>query len=389
MPLTPMDVIGLGAVTGYGWGMADLWPGLMSGRSAARPHRDLGGAFPTPCWYVRVPEPEEGSVPAKGTRYARAIAAVADEALSDARARGWQPGDRVAVLHATTGADRELWRSRYLEPASATTRRRFVEQVWTTPPGQVMINNQFLGPSMVLSAACSSGLHALAIGQRLLTCGDATDVLVLSADIGYDGEEINLFARLGALVHDCPPEDVCRPFQEGTRGFTIGEAAAAVLLTPAGHPKSYVRVLASTLGNDAHHPTSIEPSGRHLVRTVDEALHAARVDKADIEVYTAHATGTVGCNTADELVLESIGKQALAYGLKPLLGHSMGTAPLLETAVLAKAYREGILPAPPLASTTYHPQVAQGPTPHPGGPTLQLGLGFGGNVAAAVYAAPE
>lgn len=383
MSVKQIDVVGIGAVTGYGWGVRELWSGLLSGRSSARPHHDLGGAFPEPCWYARIPE---GGDPANGhSRYARAIAEVAAEAISDARTRGWEPGPRVAVLHATTGADRELWRSRYLGPRTESTRRRFVEQVWTTPPGQVMIKNRFYGPSLVLSAACTSGLHAVAVAQRLIACGDATDVLVTAADVGYDGEEIRLFAELGALVHDSPPEDVCRPFQEGTRGFTIGEAAAAVLLTSAPDAAPYVRVLATALGNDAYHPTSIEPSGRHLTRVVDDALEDAGVDKGDIGLYTAHATGTVGCNTADELVLDHLGKQAVAYGLKPMLGHTMGTAPLLEAVALAKGVQEGVIPAPPIHSPRHHPQLAEGHFPHPGGPTVQLGLGFGGNVAAAVY----
>jgi 3-oxoacyl-[acyl-carrier-protein] synthase II len=381
-----IDVVGIGAVTGYGWGVEDLWGGLIGGDSSAFPHTGLGGAFPDPCWYARVPEPPEPPQGAStgSTRYSRAVAEVAEEALADAREHGWEPGDRVAVLHATTGADRELWRARYLGPAEGASRRRFVEQVWTTPPGQVMIKNSFLGPSAVLSAACTSGLHAVALAHRLLACGDATDVVVTSADIGYDGEEIRLFADLGALVHDSPPEDVCRPFQEGTRGFVIGEAAAAVVLTAAPHRAGYLRVLSTALGNDAYHPTSIEPSGRHLVRTVDHALATAGVDKSEIGLYVAHATGTVGCNNADEVVLGHLGAKAVAYGLKPLLGHTMGTAPLLELVALACASAEGVIPAPRTVTDQRHPQLAEGHFLHPGGPAVQLGLGFGGNIAATV-----
>lgn len=374
-----IDVVGAGAVTGYGWGVDALWDGLVGGVSSARPHHGLGDAFPDPCWYARVPDRPEAS--GGTTRYARAVAEVAEEAVADARAHGWEPGERVAVLHATTGADRELWRDRY---PGATNRRRFVERVRTTPPGQVMIKNRFLGPSAVLSAACSSGLHAVALAHRLLRWGDATDVVVTSADVGYDGEEIRLFADLGALVHDSPPDDVCRPFQEGTRGFVIGEAAAAVVLTAAPHPAGYLRVLSTALGNDAHHPTSIEPSGEHLVRTVDQALTAAGVDKAAIGLYVAHATGTVACNTADERVLAHLGDKAVTYGLKPLLGHTMGTAPLLELVALARAVVEGVVPAPRAVTEQRHPQLAEGHFLHPGGPAVQLGLGFGGNVAAAV-----
>lgn len=384
MALNHVDIIGIGAVTGYGWGMADTWAGLMAGQTCARQYTGLGGAFPDPCWYARVPDdcPPQARRPGliQPTRYTQAITAVAEEALADARARGWRPGERVGLIHGTSGADREVLRGRY-----HGSPRRFLDQVWTVPPGQVMIDNQFLGPSMVLSAACSSGLHGIAMAQRLINCGDATDVLVTAADIGYDGEEMQIFARLGGLIYDGPPDEHCRPFHEDTLGFTLGEGAAAVLVTAAPHDAGYLRVRSTVLANDAHHPTQIEPSGRHLLRVVDRAIADADVDRESVRVYNAHATGTQRCNEADEFVLDALGKQAVAYGLKPLLGHTMGTAPLLETAVLVKSYVEGFLPAPKAVSDRHHPQLAPGPMKHPGGLTTQLGLGFGGNVGVAVY----
>ncbi|MFF6955796.1 hypothetical protein [Streptomyces sp. NPDC008317] len=39
------------------------------------------------------------------TRYVRAAFAAADDAVCDALARGWLPGERVAVVHAATRAD--------------------------------------------------------------------------------------------------------------------------------------------------------------------------------------------------------------------------------------------------------------------------------------------
>jgi 3-oxoacyl-[acyl-carrier-protein] synthase II len=383
MPIPAADIVGIGAVTGYGWGMPVLWSGLLSGHSAARPHTGLGGRFPDPCWMVRIPDggdPEHGS-----TRYARAVAAAADEAIADARARGWRPGERVALLHCTTGADRELWRERYLDPDVHNPRRRFVQQVWTTPGALVMRRHGFHGPYLVLSAACSSALHAIAMGQRLIATGDATDVVVTSGDVGYDGEEIGLFARLNALVHDSPPEQVCRPLQAGTRGFVIGEATGALVLSSSDRTaRPYLRLRGSALSNDAYHPIAIEPSFKHVIATVDTALGHAGLAAQDADFYAAHGTGTEQCNDADEFVVEYLGKQAVCYGFKSMLGHAMGTAPLLETLITARSYVEGMLPATmPVAEA--HPQLARGHLAHPGGVTLQLGLGFGGNIAVAVF----
>jgi 3-oxoacyl-[acyl-carrier-protein] synthase II len=380
-----VDVIGLGAVTGYGWGVPQLWDGLMSGKTASRLHAELGSRLPDLCWFARVPE---GGDPRMGpTRYARAVAAAADEAIADARARGWTPGERVAVVHCTTGADRELYRERYLDfdrPATGSRRRRFVENLWTTPSGLIMERYQFHGPCFVLSAACSTGVHGIHVAQRLIAAGDATDAIVVSADIGYDGEELRTFAAMRAAIYDRPPEEVCRPLQEDTKGFNLGEAAGAVVLSASGAASGYIRVRASGLGNDAFHPVSIEPSLVYLLNELDAALERTGITGDDIAYYVMHGTGTVQCNNADRGALGRLGPRPIAYGFKPFLGHTMGTAPLMETIITALAYQKSYLPAiPPVTSP--HPQLAAGPTAHDGGITAQISIGFGGNVGAIIY----
>jgi 3-oxoacyl-[acyl-carrier-protein] synthase II len=249
------------------------------------------------------------------------------------------------------------------------------------------MKHQFHGPVMIASAACASGLHALALAQRLLACEDATDLIVVAADVGFDGEEIRHFASLGPLFYDRPPQDVCRPLQAGTQGFVLGEGVAALVLSPEVTDRSYVHLLSSDFGNDAYHPVSIEPSFRHIVQTIERAMTQAKVQGADVSYYCAHATGTTECKEADTAALEFIGASAVAYGFKPLLGHCMGAAPLLEAVIIAKAYEQRFLPAPrPVA--TGHVQLAPGPIEHNGGVTVQLGVGFGGNISAAVYASP-
>jgi 3-oxoacyl-[acyl-carrier-protein] synthase II len=406
-------IVGLGAVTGYGWGLPRLWDGLQSRRSAARLHEGLGGAFPDACWFARVPDEPGAGI--GSTRYQRGISFVIDEALEDARARGWRPGRRVGVVHATTRGDLELMRGRYLAPGTMPPRRAYVEQAWTTPPALGMIRHRFTGPALIASAACSSGLHALAIAQRLLTCGDASDMIVVAADIGFDGEEMTMFASLSPLIYDMPSHEVCRPFHERSRGFVLGEGAAALVLTPARSPaEPYVELLSTALGNDAYHPVAIEPSHVHIVDTVKRSLAAAGVARLEVDAYCAHGTGTAECQAADLAVLEHLGPQARGCGLKPLLGHSMAAASLVDAVSLARAYSDGALPVhgqlegacplkfdrePPLARvdlagaddlplTSSHTDSEAGGVDLLGlgaGPCVQLSLGFGGNICAATY----
>ena len=379
------SVVGVGAVSGYGWGSDILWDGVKSQVPAGIEHSGLGGAVPDPCWFARVPD---GGDPQRGsTRYSRALVHSMNEAITDARTRGWVPGDRVGIVHATTRADLELLRTRYLDYESLSPRRAYVESSWTTPSSLIMMEHGFTGPCMVASAACSSGAHALVLAHRLLAFGDATDVIVVAGDVGFDGEEMRMFASLGPLHYDRAPNDACRPFQAGSSGFVLGEGVAAMVLTRAAEPCAYMDLLGSALGNDCYHPVSIEPSGINILRTVDIALAHADVSAADVLYYSAHGTGTQECSDADTIALDHIGTQATAYGFKPMLGHTMGAAPMLDAVINAMSYERRYLPVPEPWSTG-HAQLAQGPIRHEGGPTVQLGLGFGGNIAVTVWGEP-
>jgi hypothetical protein len=67
-----------------------------------------------------------------------------------------------------------------------------------------------------------------------------------------------------------------------------------------------------------------------------------------------------------------------------MLGHSMGTGPLIDTVAFVRAYREGYLPVPePVADA--HPQLARRPLSYDRGVTLQVGIGFGSNITAVVF----
>lgn len=389
MSIDHASIVGVGAVTGYGWGIDAMWSGLKSGVSAATLHPDLGDRFPAPCWFARVPPaakaPETDGPGTGSTRYQQAFAHAVEEALADARSSGWVPGRRVGIVHGSTRGDLELFRARYLAWDTLRPRRAYVEQAWTKPSGDVMARYGFTGPSMVVSSACASGMHAIAIAQRLLTCGDLTDVIVVGADVGFDGEEMRLFNSLGPLIYDTAPMDACRPFQTHSRGFVLGEGVAALVLTSRPVPSRYVEVLSSVMGNDAYHPVSINPDHREMLRIVDDALTLAAIDKSDIQYFAAHASGSSLCYAADADVLAHLGPQVTAYGLKPLMGHCMGAAALLDTIALCKAYREGWLPVPEhVVGADPHPQLAHNPLRYDRGITLQMGLGFGGNISVVV-----
>ncbi len=64
-------------------------------------------------------------------------------------------------------------------------------------------------------------------------------MLVLTSDMSATAENCAAFAEVGVLFVDSPSLDACRPFQEGSRGFTAGEAAVGFIVS--GRPHACLR----------------------------------------------------------------------------------------------------------------------------------------------------
>ena len=56
-------------------------------------------------------------------------------------------------------------------------------------------------------------------------------MLVLTSDMSITPDGAAAFALVGVMIMDGPSLDVCRPFQEGSRGFTAGEASVGFVLS--------------------------------------------------------------------------------------------------------------------------------------------------------------
>ncbi len=236
----PMTITGIGAVTGYGWGAASLWSGLLSGKPAAKLVDGFGPTGEENAWLARISD--EGDPHDGQSRFARAMRAAAREALTDAADRGWVPGRRVGLLHAVVISEVEGWRDFYLKDAAHRRIRDYLTLMPSTPVSMLMRENDFHGPAMNVSAMCSSGNAGLITAKMWLDSGFVDDVVFVSTDLSLTPENVEHFVRLGVGVIDVEPLDACRPFQEGSRGFPAGEAAIGFVLSQRAE-QPYVQVL--------------------------------------------------------------------------------------------------------------------------------------------------
>jgi 3-oxoacyl-(acyl-carrier-protein) synthase len=204
------------------------------------------------------------------------------------------------------------------------------------------------GPTLTISAACASGLHALIRGVMLIRSGEFRRVMVVAAESSVHPLFIGSFARMGILA---PEGFGCRPMDRSRAGLVMSEAAAGVVLEAVGpdrdpSPRQARHLLAQVenfaLGGDASHLTGGDANGavlRHLLARV--------IDGRPLDLVHAHGTGTVANDAVELEAIESslapAGPVAQLYSHKGALGHSLGAAGLVSVVLNCASHRQGVV----------------------------------------------
>lgn len=353
----PVAVTGIGAVSGYGWGERRLREGLFSGRSAV--HSVFGFLPWAPrkeLWLARV-EPDEGQT-GPGSREARALRFAAHEALADAQARGWQPGENVGIVQA---AD---------EP----------HHLWVELSEELHLH----GPGLSMTAGAASAAVALLTAKCWIEAGVADDVLVVCSDLSLSPERLRERARLSPIV-DAAPDDVCRPFQDGSTGANPGEAVVALMVsTLQGTP--YARVLGGAMANGR---SGDDVDAAQLRRAFDRALWAGGVDPAEVSYVNANGAGAPAVDAMEAAVVdELLGSVAGVYSLKPLVGDCGAAAGAVELIGALYGFSTGVVPAPARLAAG-HPRLLDGPTAAVDGVVAKDSIGSSGECAVVLVGPPS
>jgi 3-oxoacyl-[acyl-carrier-protein] synthase II len=243
------------------------------------------------------------------------------------------------------------------------------------------------GPVLTVSTACASGATALGVGADLLNA-DAADLVVAG---GYD--VLCRFVMRGFDALRSLTRDRVRPFDRRRSGLLLGEAAALVLLARESDARASLgRLLGHASSSDGSHIAAPDPDGRGLEHAVRGAMAAAGIAVADIDLVSAHGTGTVLNDRIETSVLKRVlGGHAYAVpvnSIKGALGHTMGAAATLEAIMCLLSARDGVVPSTlgyeepdPACDLDYVPRAARHARTRI---SLSTSLGFGGCNAALV-----
>ena len=368
-------IAGVGAVTGYGWGFRTLQDGLGSGRpSIARQCVDGMEAI------VATVPPHDPAL-SDADRVSAAVHHAVAEAVDDATQRGWVAGPEVGIIHCTGIGDIRTFRDLYFRSASPKP-SDFARMLHTAMPSFVAQHYGWTGPNFVLNAACASGNIALSLANDWLQSKRVSDVIVTGAEFCIIAEIIEGFRRMRVLVGANGQVTDCRPFQEGSRGFFLGEAAVAfVMSTRVAAPRAHM--LGGAASHDAYHDVAIDPSGAQIERCIREALDVSGTDATDIVLLKAHGSGTPLNDRIEGTVADRIfGRDTRLCSYKHLIGHCMGASALAELAGLLASWESGCFPGT-VDGHEAHPRLLAG-EPTAAGPTLCMSVGLGGANAAAV-----
>lgn len=387
-------VTGIGLVTPFGVGREVSWSAICAGRGAVRQLSaiDLGGSLPAGATWAGATAPCEflsraDAEPVVAMALTAAREAMTDAGLSDISERGGcvigtsKPGLRSFARHMqrADGPGSDFW------PNAAA---RAIAAEWN-----------LFGPALCPVAACATGLVSLIRGADLIRSHECDVVLAGSSDASLVPIVLGSFQRLGVMSRGFDEaSSACRPFDADRSGFVIGEGAAVLVLEDREHAVArgatvIAEFVAGGMASDPSGLTQVDPAGRSLAWLIRDVLRRANVSPTDIDAINLHGTATRTNDVAETRAVRSAfggaADRIVCSSQKGAIGHLLGAAGSVESAIAVLALRDQIVPPTinlrtpdPECDLDYVAHVARGMTLRN---VLKLSLGFGGHVAVGLF----
>ena len=225
-----------------------------------------------------------------------------------------------------------------------------------------------LRSGILVSAACASGQTAVTMAMEQLAAENCRHALVIGCDIASEFVTTG-FSALGACT-----KTICRPYDASRDGLTLGEAAAALLLTRSGD--GFGKIIRTAENCDAAHITAPDLKGTFLQQAIRQAL--GREIPGGI---IGHGTGTIYNDQAEIAALHQVfpEKSPPLFSLKGNYGHTLGATGVLQIVLgLEFARRKELPPQAGLLKPMPGAEVSGEMRKIGSGKLLSLTVGFGG-----------
>jgi len=218
----------------------------------------------------------------------------------------------------------------------ATTKGNISALTGITPPDSAYLAQlaqnvgdffNFIAQPVVVSNACVSGILAVSVAKRLIQSGMYSEVFVVS------GDELSEFVLSGFNVFQAMSDAPCRPYSANRSGVSLGEAAAAALVTTDAKAAK-AKITGDASVNDANHISGPSRTGEGLVRSLVNAMNEAGVGPNEIDYISAHGTATPFNDEMEAVAFSRTGLTDVPVNsFKGYYGHTLGASGLLETVI--------------------------------------------------------
>jgi 3-oxoacyl-[acyl-carrier-protein] synthase II len=346
-------VTGLGCVTPVGNSVPESWDSLLAGRSgiAAITRFDASVLASQIAGEVKGFELEK-YLSVKEARsmdtfihygLAASIEAVQDAGLPSGEALSPEVAERIGCVIGSGIGGLPMIEEVHSEALRRGARRItpfFVPaSIINMVAGHVSMRLGFTGPNLSIVTACTSGLHSIGQGARLIMHDDADVVVAGGTESTVSVMGVGGFAAMRALsTRNDDPAAASRPWDKDRDGFVLGEGAGVVVLEEYEHAKArgariYAEVAGFGMSADAGHITAPNMDGPR--RAMLAALKDARMNADVVDYLNAHGTSTpLGDINETKAIKAAFGdhaKKLVVNSTKSMTGHLLGGAGGVES----------------------------------------------------------
>lgn len=350
-------VTGLGLLTGLGLDLETSWTGIVEGARPAGFISNPNDLEQTVAVAVQLPagadelfkqkiKPRSRAQMTRGTMIAlvTASAALEDSGLDLESC----DRERIGVVAGATGTG-------YFHEGADPDSNRILRNMASAGAAWISLKAGLLGPSMVVSTACSSGVYALAGAWNLIANGDCDVVVAGSADSSLNYMDLQGFNALMALAQPTgDPAVLSRPFDRDRTGFVIAEGGGMLVLESAEHAASrgarlYAEMPRPGLVSEGYNILSPKPGGEGMARAMQAALKVASMKADEIDYINAHGTSTPLNDLYETQAIHSVFGHLAAKipvsSTKSSHGHCLAGAAGVEAVLSVMALDRGVIPA--------------------------------------------
>jgi 3-oxoacyl-[acyl-carrier-protein] synthase II len=404
-------VTGMGIISPLGLNVSKTWEGLIAGKSGV----DYITLFDTDGYDVKIAAEVKGFDPLQyidrkrlrhTDRFTQFAIAAGLEAAESARLKidnsnGYEVGVIIGSGMGGLTTLSQQYKVLFDEGPEKVSPFLIPTMISNMASGQVSIRLGAKGPNYNVASACASGAHAIGDAFNLIRQGYAQVIIAGGSEAVITPIAVAGFANMKALsTRNDHPEKASRPFDAERNGFVMGEGAAVLVLESLDFAiKRGAPILAELVGYgataDAYHFTEPPESGEHIERSMRLALQQAYLKPQEIDCINAHGTSTKLNDAAETRAIKALfGDYAYQVPIsanKSMLGHLIGAAGAISSAVAVLAVKTGMIPPTinlenpdPDCDLDYTPNMARQVKARN---VLVNSFGFGGHNASLVFSA--